>query len=60
MTRVFFADQYARKTLDRQLFETNLQKVLDTPADKVPELTLLNTVAQNKAKVLLAQADEIF
>ena len=60
MTRVFFADQYARKTLNRQLFETSLQTVLDTPADKVPELTLLNTVAQNKAKVLLAQADEFF
>ena len=60
MTRVFFADQYARKTLDRQLFETSLQAVLESPVNKVPELTLLNTVAQQKARSLLAQADELF
>ena len=60
MTRVYFASHYARKTLDRELFTASLQKVLDTPADKVTQLTLLNTVARHKAQELLAQADDFF
>ena len=60
MTYVYYADVYARKTLDRELFTSTLQKTLDTPADIVPELTLLNTVARQKAAKLLAQADEFF
>ena len=60
MTRVYFASHYARKTLDRELFTASLQRVLDTPADKVAQLTLLNTVAHHKAQELLAQADDLF
>jgi len=60
MTYVYYADVYARKTLDRELFTSTLEKTLATPADIVPELTLLNTVARQKAAKLLAQADEIF
>jgi hypothetical protein len=60
MTRVYFASHYARKRLDRELFTANLKKVLDTPADKVAQLTLLNTVAHHKAQELLAQADDLF
>lgn len=60
MTRVYFATHYARKTLDRELFTASLQKVLDTPADTVAQLTLLNTVAHQKAQELLAQADDFF
>ena len=60
MTQVYFASHYARKTLDRELFEISLQKVLDTPVDKIPHLTLLNTVAHKKAMELLAQADDLF
>lgn len=60
MTRVYFASHYARKTFDRELFMASLQTVLDTPADKVAQLTLLNTVAHHKAEELLAQADELF
>ena len=60
MTRVYFASHYARKTLDRELFAASLQRVLDTPADKVAQLTLLNTVAHHKAQELLAQADDFF
>ncbi len=60
MTRVYYADQYARKTLDKDLFVATLEKVLDIPADKLPELTLLNTVAHKKAKELLERADEYF
>jgi tetratricopeptide (TPR) repeat protein len=60
MTQIYYADQYARKTFDKDLFVSTLEKVLDTPADKIPELTLLNTVAHQKAKEMLAEADDYF
>jgi hypothetical protein len=60
MTQVYYADQYARKTFDRKLFVATLQSVLETPADIIPQLTLLNTVAHKKAKKLLEQVDSYF
>ena len=60
MTQIYYADQYARKTFDKDLFVSTLENVLDTPADQIPELTLLNTVAHKKAKKLLAEADDFF
>jgi len=60
MTRVYYADQYARKTLNKDLFIATLEKVLEIPADNTPELTLLNTVAHKKAKELLEHADSYF
>ena len=60
MTQVYYADQYARKTFDRKLFVATLQNVLETPVDKIPNLTLLNTVAHKKAKKLLEQVDTYF
>jgi len=60
MAYVYYADNYARRTLDKDLFVSTLEKVLEAPADCPPELTLLNTVAQKKAKELLNSADEYF
>jgi tetratricopeptide (TPR) repeat protein len=60
MAYVYYADAYARRALDKGLFISTLQKVLETPADCVPELTLLNTVAKKKAQQLLNSADEYF
>ena len=60
MTQVYYADQYARKTLDKKLFVATLQNVLETPVDKIPQLTLLNTVAHKKAKELIEQVDDYF
>lgn len=60
MAHVYYADTYARKVLDRDLFVSTLKKVLDTPADVVPELTLMNSVARKKAEALLEKADEYF
>lgn len=60
MTRVYYADQYARKTLNKDLFIATLEKVLEIPADNTPELTLLNTVAHKKAKELLEHSDAYF
>jgi len=60
MTQVYYADHYARKTFDRKLFVATLQKVLETPVDTIPQLTLLNTVAHKKAKELIEQVDDYF
>ena len=60
MARIYYADNYARKAFDRELFISILGKVLEIPADIAPELTLLNTVAHNKAKEMLDQVDEYF
>jgi len=60
MTHIYYADQYARKAFDKDLFISTLEKVLGTPADSIPELTLLNTIAHKRAKEMLAQVDEYF
>ena len=60
MAYVLYANHYARQIFDRELFVSTLEKVLDTPADSVPELTLLNTMAKQQAKGLLEQVDDYF
>lgn len=60
MAYVYYATYYARQALDKELFVSTLQTVLETPADTLPELTLLNTVAKKKAKELLSRAEEYF
>jgi hypothetical protein len=60
MTDVYYAEYYARQTLNRDLFVSTLKRVLETSARVEPDLTLANTLAQRKAKKLLAQVDEFF
>ncbi len=60
MAKVLFAEHYARRVRDRTLFEETLQQVLAAPVDEVPELTLSNVMAQEKARRMLEQADEYF
>ena len=60
MAKVLFAKYYARRVGDRTLFEETLQEVLATPTDTVPELTLSNVLAQEKARKMLEQADDYF
>ncbi len=60
MTEVYYAEYYARQTLNRDLFVSTLKRVLETPAQVDPDLTLANTLAQRKAKKLLARVDEFF
>ncbi len=59
-TDVYYAQYYARQTLNRSLFVSTLKRVLETSADQEPELTLANTLAQRKAKKLLDRVDEFF
>ena len=59
MTKVVFAENYAKLVFDKSLHDRLLQEVLD--ADPVADgMTLTNTVAQEQAKVLLADSDDYF
>lgn len=60
MAYVYYANYYARKTMDKDLFTSTLQKVLETPADISPDLVLVNTVAKKQAKELLSHTEEYF
>ncbi len=57
---VMYAEQYAKKVFNKKLFVSLLEQVAATPADIVSELTLINTLAKQQAKELLAEADEYF
>jgi len=58
--KVLFARYYAVRLKDRALFRNTLQEVLEAPVDEVPELTLSNTLARDKARELLERTDEYF
>jgi hypothetical protein len=60
MAYVYYADNYARRALDKELYVSTLNKVLKTPADISPELILVNTIAKKKAEELLSHVDEYF
>jgi len=60
MAHVYYANFYARPSLDRNLFVSTLEMVLESPPDVSPELTLMNTVAQKRAKELLSHVEEYF
>jgi hypothetical protein len=60
MTYVYYAEYYAKKAFDKDLYVSTLESVLKTPADIMPDLTLLNTVAQIKAQAMLDEADDYF
>ncbi len=60
MAYVYYAKHYARKMMDKELFTSILQKVLETPAEISPDLVLLNTIAKKQAKELLSRVGEYF
>lgn len=55
---VLYAKQYALLVYDKELFFGLLETVLHFPADTVPELTLMNLLAQRHAAELLARVRE--
>ncbi|HWX24192.1 MAG TPA: TRAP transporter TatT component family protein [Vicinamibacteria bacterium] len=57
---VDFAETVSVGTQDRKEFEALLQKALAVAPDKVPEQRLANLIAQQRARWLLARADELF
>ena len=60
MAYVYYAKYYAQKMMDRELFVSTLQKVLETPAETSPDLILVNTVAKKEAKELLGHVGDYF
>jgi tetratricopeptide (TPR) repeat protein len=60
LANVYYAKYYARRVFDEDLFRSTLQKVLETPPDITPELTLLNTIAHQKAQNMLDHIEEYF
>lgn len=60
MAHIYYARYYARKAFDKDLYMEILNTVLKTPADIIPELTLLNTLAHQKAQSMQAEADDFF
>lgn len=58
--RVMYAEYYARGIRDRRLFESTLRGVLEAPEGQIPELTLSNALAREKASSLLERTDEYF
>ncbi len=60
MTYVYYAKTYAVQVQDQQLFESLLTKVIDAPADILPSAKFPNAVAKQKARRLLARANELF
>jgi hypothetical protein len=59
MAKVLYAQQYARLMFDRPLHDRLLGEVVAADPE-APGLTLSNTLAQERARVLLADADDYF
>ncbi|HIJ50442.1 MAG TPA: hypothetical protein HPP54_05205 [Nitrospinae bacterium] len=55
-----YAKTYAVQNQDRNLFKTQLEKVLEASDDVLPEQRLANQIAKRKAAVLLGKIDELF
>lgn len=59
MAKTYYAERYARMMFDRPLHDRLLREVLDAETH-IHRLTLINTLAQKKARILLNSADEYF
>lgn len=54
------AEGVAVQSQDRELFEDLLGKALAVDPDEVPELRLVNLVAQKRSRLLLGRVDDLF
>ena len=59
LVKVFYAESYARLVFDRELYDRLLEDVLSSPA-REDGLTLMNAIAKEQARTLLASADDFF
>jgi hypothetical protein len=59
MVKVMYAQYYARLMFDRKLYDRLLHEVLDAQTH-VPGYTLLNTLAQKRARELLESGEDYF
>jgi len=59
MAKLLYAEKYARLVFDQELHDKLLKEVINASIQN-DELTLINSIAQHKAELLLAQSDEYF
>lgn len=59
MVRVLYAEKYARLVFDRELHDRLLREAIEADP-RAPGLTLINTLAQQRATALLASGDDYF
>ena len=59
MAKLLFAEKYARLVFDKDLHDRLLREVIDAQVEN-DEATLINSIAQHRAGLLLAQSDEYF
>lgn len=59
-TRTLMAEYYATKAQDRETFVKQLQYVINTPYDIIPEIAPENKYEQEYAKKLMERVDEFF
>lgn len=57
---LYYAETYAVQIQDKDLFESLLKKIEDTPIDVLPEARLANAIAKRKARILATKIDELF
>jgi hypothetical protein len=60
MTKVLYAQYYARRTGDQALFDSTLGAVISADIGGKKEQALANTLARRRAKILLAMKKELF
>jgi hypothetical protein len=60
MTRVLYAQYYARQTNDRPLFRASLEEVVVADPSELSEQMLANELAQRRAKILLKHENKLF
>lgn len=59
MAKLLFAEKYARLVFDKELHDGLLREVIDARIEQ-DDSTLINSIAQYRAKVLLEQSDDYF
>ena len=60
MTYYYYAKSYAVMTQNKDLFESLLHKVIDSPKDLLPDQNLANEIAKTKAAELLKHENDYF
>ena len=60
LSYIYYVKYYAIKTLNEELFDQLIDKVLTTPVDVLPEYRLLNVIAKEKAQGLLNKKADLF
>ena len=59
-TKVLYAEYYAAKAEEQELFENLLNEVVSGDPNILPDLSIEQALEQKKAKALLAKVDDLF